>query len=46
MISGLSFGEVLVIVAAAVIVFFILGLWAGKKAYGAKPEKMIVKKKK
>jgi FtsZ-interacting cell division protein ZipA len=46
MISGLSFGEVLIIVAAAVIVFFILGLWAGKKAYGAKPSSETKKKRK
>jgi len=31
---GLSFGEALVVIAAAAIVFFIMGLWAGKSLFG------------
>jgi hypothetical protein len=33
-IYGLSPGEVFVIVIVAAVIFFLAGLWAGKKAYG------------
>lgn len=38
-IYGLSVGEVLFIVAVAIIISFIAGLWAGKRAYGKKGKK-------
>lgn len=38
-IYGLSPGEVLVIVVVFVILSFIAGLWAGRKAYGKKEKK-------
>lgn len=38
-IYGLSPGEVLVVVVVAAIIFFIVGLWAGKKAYGKQEKK-------
>ena len=38
-IYGLSLGEVFLIVVVAVIISFIAGLWAGRKAYGKKGKK-------
>lgn len=38
-IYGLGPEEVLVIVAVAVLIAFIAGLWAGRKAYGPKEKK-------
>ena len=38
-IYGLSPGEVLLIVVIAAILFFLAGLWTGKKAYGKAGEK-------
>ncbi len=35
-IYGLSLGEVFLIVLVAIIISFIAGLWAGRKAYGKK----------
>ena len=43
-IYGLGPGEVLVIVAVAVIIAFLMGLWAGRKAYGPKEKEEIKKK--
>jgi hypothetical protein len=38
-IYGLSPGEVLVIVAVAIVISFVVGLWTGKNAYGAQKKK-------
>ena len=39
MFYGLGLEEVFLIVLVAVVISFILGLWAGRKAYGVKPKK-------
>jgi ABC-type lipoprotein release transport system permease subunit len=35
-IYGLSVGEVFLIVLVAIVISFLAGLWAGRKAYGKK----------